>query len=151
MSTLIQADQLRLINLGQRVTKATGTLTVATLPLFTIAGGLVAITAMVGRVTTAITAAGTTVALQHNPTLGTTATLAATSGDLGTTDTVAGEILVMEGDGTALAIGARAVINTLIPMDTGQIEQVTATAADGAITWSVFWVPLDNGATVAAA
>lgn len=146
---MIQADQLRLINLGQRVTKATGTLTVATLPLFTISGGLVAVTAMVGRVTTAITVAGTT-ALQHNPTTGTTATLAAAV-DLGTTDTVAGEILVVEGDGTALAVGARAVVNTLIPMDTGQIEQVTATGADGAITWSVFWVPLDNGATLAAA
>ena len=38
-----------------------------------------------------------------------------------------------------------------IIMDTGQIEQVTATGADGAITWAITWVPVDVGASLVAA
>ena len=34
---------------------------------------------------------------------------------------------------------------------TGTIEQVTATGADGGITWTLTYVPLDDGAAVAAA
>lgn len=150
MSTIIAGSQLRTINLGPRVTKATGTLTVATLPLFTISGGLVAVTSLVGRVTTAITVAGTS-KLQHNPTAGTTVDLCAAT-DLGTTDTVVGEILVVDGLKTStFVLGALAMQKWPVLMDTGQIEQVTATGADGAITWSITYVPVDDSATIVAA
>lgn len=149
MTTMIQGDQVRSIQLGVRVTKATGLLTVATLPLFTIAGGLVAVTSLVGRVTTAITVAGTT-AINANPTVGTTRVLAAAI-DLGTTDTVAGETLVVDGAGTALAVSIQSMQRRPIYVETGQIEQVTATGADGQITWALTYVPIDTGATVVAA
>jgi hypothetical protein len=150
MTTIRSGADVRSVILGTRVQKATGTLTVATLPLFTIAGGLVAVTSLVGRVTTAITVAGTS-KLQHNPTLGTTRDLSLAV-DLGTTDTVVGEILVVDGTaGTALTIGAFAPTKWPLIMDTGQIEQVTATGADGAILWSLTYVSIDNGASVVAA
>lgn len=138
----------RELTTGILVTKATGTLTAATVPLFTIAGGLVIVTSMVGRVTTAVTAANA-YKLQHNPTAGTTVDLCAST-DIGTTDTALGEILVVAGPkATGLVVGA---LNTNLKaiMDTGQIEHVSA-GTDGAITWYLTYVPLNTGATVVAA
>lgn len=146
MSVLIQGDQLRTIALGHRVSKSTGTLNAATVPLFTIAGGLVMVTSLVGRVTTAITVANS-YKLQHNPTLGTTVDLC-TATDIGTTDTAVGEILVAK-KGSALAVGAADQAVNVV-MDTGQIEHVSA-GTDGVILWALTYIPLDDGASVVAA
>ncbi len=146
MSVLNPGNAFRNGVLGNVVTKSTGTLAATTVPLFTIAGGLVAVTSLVGRVTTAITVANS-YKLQHNPTAGTTKDLC-TAADIGTTDTVVGEILVAK-IGTALAVGAAAVGLPEV-MDTGQIESVSA-GTDGVILWYCTWVPIDNGATLVAA
>lgn len=138
----------RELTTGILVTKSTGTLTAATVPLFTVAGGLVIVTSMVGRVTTAVTAANS-YKLQHNPTAGTTVDLCAAT-DIGTTDTAVGEILVVAGPkATGLVVGA---LNTTLKcvMDTGQIEHVSA-GTDGVISWFLTYVPLNTGATVVAA
>jgi len=149
MSVIIAGDQLRTINFGSRVQKSTGTLTAATVPLFTIAGGLVAVTSIVGRVTTAVTVANS-YKLQHNPTAGTTVDLCAAT-DIGTTDTALGEILVVNGaKATGLVIGALAAPNYPIVMDVGQIEHVSA-GTDGVILWALTYVALENGASVVAA
>lgn len=131
---------------GSVVSKSTGTLAATTIPLFTISGGLVAVTSLVGRVTTAITVANS-YKLQHNPTAGTTKDLC-TAADLGTTDTVAGEILVAK-IGTAIAVGAAAVGNPEV-LETGQIESVSA-GTDGVILWVCTWFPIEDGATLVAA
>lgn len=146
MSVLIQGSQIRAVQLGVRVQKSTGTLTAATVPLFTIAGGLVMVTSLVGRVTTAITVANS-YKLQHNPTAGTTVDLC-TAADLGTTDTAVGEILVAK-KGTAIAVGAADQAVNVV-MDTGQIEHVSA-GSDGAILWVLTYVPIDDGASIVAA
>jgi len=132
--------------LGQVVTKSTGTLAATTVPLFTIVGGLVAVTSLVGRVTTAITVANS-YKLQHNPTAGTSADLC-TAADIGATDTVVGEVLVAK-KGTAIAI-ALASLGSTVVLDTGQIESVSA-GTDGVILWYCTWVPIDNGASLVAA
>jgi hypothetical protein len=149
MSVIVAGDQLRTINYGSRVQKSTGTLTAATVPLFTIVGGLVAVTSLVGRVTTAVTVANS-YKLQHNPTAGTTVDLCAAT-DIGTTDTVLGEILVVNGaKATGLVVGALAAPNYPILMDVGQIEHVSA-GTDGVILWALTYVALENGASVVAA
>jgi hypothetical protein len=124
-------------------TKATGTLTAATLPLFTIAGGEVLVTAMWGKVTTSITVANTYY-LQFNPTTGDTAQMC-TSLDIGTTDTLAGDLLTF-GASTATAppklmspstaAGGYGRVLDMVPLSIGQIEHVSA-GSDGAITWYV--------------
>jgi hypothetical protein len=38
----------------------------------------------------------------------------------------------------------------MVPIPVGQIESVSA-GTDGEITWVVYWVPLDAGATLVAA
>jgi hypothetical protein len=138
----------RELTTGIMVSKSTGTLAATTVPLFTIAGGLVIVTSLVGRVTTAVTVANS-YKLQHNPTLGTTVDVCAAT-DIGTTDTVVGEILVVTGvKATGLVVGALQS-SMRVFMDTGQIEHVSA-GTDGVIKWYLTYVPLDTGATVVAA
>lgn len=147
---------------GFTVSKAY-TLVVETKVLFTVAG-IVRVTGIVGNVTTAITVANT-VKLQANPTTGTTSDLCAAT-DLGTTDTPAGNLLSISGAPTGAVVSGIGAVS-LFPvskvstdylgaasgfyMGPGSIEQVTATGADGAITWYVSYVPVSAGASIVAA
>jgi len=153
MSVLLDANAFRksVLGLGP-VSKATGTLAATTVPLFTVAGGQVLVTAMFGVVTTSITVANS-YKLQFNPTTGDTQDLCAAT-DIGTTDTLAGDVLQFGLATTTappklMSIGyGTAMLNTVLTI--GQIEHVSA-GTDGAITWYVCWVPLIDGATLVAA
>jgi len=138
---------------GAPVAKAYTPLVVETKTLYTIAGGRVMITSLYGLVTTDITVANT-VKLQANPTTGATGDLV-TATDLGTTDTLAGALLNISGvvgDSIVRSVGwATGFKQGYLIVATGTIEQVTATGADGGITWYVTWVPMDDGATLVAA
>lgn len=148
MTVLIQGDQVRSLTEGILVTKSTGTLTNASgVGLFNVSG-LVKVTSLVGVVTTAITVANT-YALVFDGTVGTDYTIA-TGADLGTTDTVAGELLVAEMDGSALAVANRAQLNPSVYLKDGAIEH-NSTGTDGAITWYLTYVPITAGASVSAA
>lgn len=152
MSVLINGDQLRTILFGNLASKAYTPLVVETKTLFNITVGKVLITSIVGVVTTDITVANT-VKLQANPTTGTTQDLCAAT-DIGTTDTLAGAHLSFQGltgDSLLRGVGVVPTLKQPLIVAVGTIEQVTATGADGGITWSVTWVPFDNGGTLAAA
>jgi hypothetical protein len=136
---------------GTRVSKATGTLAAATTALFNVNGGLVMITSIVGEVTTAITVANS-YKLQSNPTTGTVSDLVAAT-DIGTTDTPAGSLLGFDGikaSSIQQGPGSVPVLQRPIVVNTGTIEQVSA-GTDGAITWTLTYVPITDGATVSAA
>ncbi|WP_367138861.1 MULTISPECIES: hypothetical protein [Streptomyces] len=151
MTAMISGSQLRTVLLGSRVEKATGTLASETKTLFTIAGGKVLITSIVGEVTTTITVANS-YKLQANPTVGTTKDLCAAT-DIGTTDTPAGNLLGFQGltgDSILTGPGAVPTIKQPIVVNTGTIEHVSA-GTDGAITWVLTYIPLDDGASVVAA
>lgn len=150
MGNQIDADGLRLINLGQRVSKATGTLAATTVQLFTVATGRVLVTQIHGVVTTTISVANS-YKLQFDPTTGTTFDIVAAT-DIGTTDTPAGDLLSFTGVSTDSILRGGCVQNLHGPitLTTGDIESVSA-GTDGAITWVVNWVPLDDGATLVAA
>jgi hypothetical protein len=153
MSVLLDANAFRksVLGLGP-VQKSTGTLAATTVPIFTIATGRVLVTAMYGLVTTSITVANS-YKLQFNPTTGDTQDMCAAT-DIGTTDTLAGDILQFGLATTTappklLSVGyGTALLNTVLSI--GQIESVSA-GTDGVITWNVCWVPLDDGATLVAA
>jgi hypothetical protein len=151
VSTIIQGNDLRTLTLGQRAEKSTGTLAATTISLFTVAGGVVAITSLYGEVTTAITVANS-YKLQANPTTGTTKDLCAAT-DIGTTDTPAGSLLGFQGltgDSILQGPGAVPMLKQPIAINTGVIESVSA-GTDGVILWVVTWVPLTSGATLVAA
>lgn len=153
MSVLLDANAFRKSTFGLGpVSKAYTPLVVETKTLFTIAGGQVAITALYGLVTTDITVANT-VKLQANPTTGVVGDLCAAT-DVGTTDTLAGALLSFQGlagDSLLRGVGVIQTLKAPLIVATGTIEQVTATGADGGITWSLMWVPITDGATVVAA
>ncbi|MFD6035729.1 hypothetical protein ACFWHF_14480 [Streptomyces griseoincarnatus] len=151
MSVIIQGSQLRTVLLGTRVEKATGTLAAETKTLFNITGGKVLITSIVGEVTTSVTVANS-YKLQANPTTGATGDLVAAT-DIGTTDTPAGTLLGFDGIEASSIQQSPGVVPTLmrpIVVNTGTIEHVSA-GTDGAITWVLTYIPLDDGATVTAA
>jgi len=156
MANFIKGVQLRELLLGTRVSKATGTLTAATVTRFTVAGGECLITSMYGLVTTSITVANSYY-LQLAPTTGQTAQLC-TALDIGTTDTTAGSLLTF-GASTATAPpklmsastaagGYGQALSTVVT--TGNIQDVSA-GTDGAITWVLTYIPLTDGATIVAA
>jgi hypothetical protein len=156
MVNFVQGTQLRTMQLGTRVSKATGTLAATTVSLFTVAGGECLITAMYGLVTVSVTVANTYY-LQLTPTTGQAAQLC-TSLDIGTTDTTAGGLLTF-GLATATlppklmspstaAGGYGAPLEAVVT--TGIIQSVSA-GTDGNITWVLTYVPLTDGATIVAA
>jgi hypothetical protein len=151
MSVLNSGAAFRKALFGLRVEKSTGTLAATTIPLFTVAGGKVIVTSIVGEVTTAITVANS-YKLQHNPTTGTTKDLVAAT-DIGTTDTPAGNLLGFQGltgDSILTGPGAVPTLKQPVVLTAGVIESVSA-GTDGVILWVVTYVPLDDGASIAAA
>lgn len=133
--------------LGVAVSKSTGTLAATTVPLFTITG-IVAVTSLVGEVTTAVTVANS-YKLQINPTVGATADIGAAL-DIGTTDSPVGEILVCELDNSAIVLGKAPQLAGPLILPAGQIEHVSA-GTDGVLLWRLTYVPVSTGATVVAA
>jgi hypothetical protein len=157
MTVVQPGSAARLNRLGSLpISKSTGTLAATTVPLFTIAGGEVLVTAMWGKVTTAITVANS-YKLQLNPTTGDTGDLCAAT-DIGTNDTAIGSLLTFSLATTTappkLIAGSASGGGYAQPLQavltTGQIEHVSA-GTDGVITWYVTWVPLTDGATLVAA
>ena len=153
MTAIIQGSQLRTIVLGNRVAKSQA-LSAATLPVFNVTGGEVLITSLYLRVTTTIAAAGGTLALQVDPTAGDTVTLV-TATDLGTADATAGTLLGVyyDQDGTSNVpvFAESAPVLSGVPVSTGEIELVGASGIDGAVEVVLTYVPLTDGAAVAAA
>ncbi len=134
---------------GTLVSKSTGTLAATTVPLFTIAGGIVMVTSLVGIVTTSITVANS-YKLQSNPTTGDTADIVAAT-DIGTTDTAAGTMLSFDGAPASSIVKSGAGLSRPLFLPIGQIESVSA-GTDGVITWYLTWVPYSSDdATVVAA
>jgi hypothetical protein len=152
MTTMIQGSQLRNLVLGNApVSKASGAITGdPTISLFTVAGGEVLITALWLKVTTAIAAAGGTLALQTNPTTGDTVVVVAAT-DLGTTDSAVGTLIGVVDESTTtpdFRKGGRPLTN--LAVTTGTVELVGASSVDGAVTAYCTWVPLTDGATLVA-
>ena len=159
MSTGIPGKQQRRLLLGSDpVSSASGAFAADTRTIFTVAGGEVLVTALWGKVTTAITVANT-VKLQVNPTTGDTSDINEAT-DIGTTDTAAGTVIGFSGSIDDPATSGATFEYSLVKnggalrnlvVTTGDIEQVvTGTNPDGDVTWYATWVPLTDGATLVA-
>lgn len=161
MASFLNGAQLRLLAQGYTLSKSVTLQTsAATNTLFTVTGGAVMVTAMLGLVTTLIGSTATTLALGTAPTTGTAKTAgiatatAITSAEVGTwvtptnntsTPGVAGALSVGSNAGASAFLGNPGFIVT-----TGTITSTTsANAGGGVFTWYLQWVPLDTGASVA--
>lgn len=141
------------LKFGFRVARAAGnTAQTGVIPIFTIAGGRVVVLGIVGQVTTILEAAANAVKLIANPTTGTDVDLCAT---VETNGKEAGTLLGITGTfATALVAanaGATVLQATAIVVNVGTIDQSSAASRTGQIAWTLWYLPLDEGATVVAA
>lgn len=156
MSIIIQGYQIREINLGVSVNEPAKPLpSGGTSPLFTVIGGRVVITALIG---TATSAGGTTVATSVQIT---TAPTSGTSVALSTATTAAGVITVAQNNMISLVAPIAGVANPIFAgaatagdgahvAPVGTINVTTVGAATGSMTWDLLYIPFDTGAYVAA-
>ena len=140
--------------LGEVVNKAATTLPQSTATAqFTVAGGRVLVTSIVGEVTTVIQAQANNTKLVANPTTGTSVDMCAVldiSGDevgclYGITGTPA-DAMVGTNAGLTIGMGNKGIV-----VNTGTIDLDCAASNTGETKWTLHYVPIDVGATVVAA
>jgi hypothetical protein len=151
-SASVDGQSFASVQLGFRADKASATLPASgDQTIFTVTGGRVAVCLLFGEVTTIIQAQATTLKVTSTPTVGTAVDLTATL-DINAKE--AGTLLLVEGDGTAL-VGANAgaalsaIGNNRMIIPTGIIKITTGATSTGATKWTCYWVPLDDGASLA--
>ena len=132
--------------IGLRVDRAVATHAAATTPYFTVVGEVM-ITGLVGKIVDESTANACSWSV--NPTAGTTTAIC---GNLDINTPVAGDLLGITGVvATAMTYGG-AVVGIMQPLfvTSGTIDFIAA-AAVGSTSWSLFYVPVSEGAYVEAA
>ena len=149
----IDGQQLTRLLLGTRVDRATATLPQTTAAaIFNIAGGTVAITAIVGEVTTIMQTQANNTKLTGNPTTGTGADICAV---LDTTADEVGAIYGITGlfsDAMVSNVaGATVLPRNPVVLNIGTLDLDCAASNTGSVKWSIWYVPLEDGATVTAA
>jgi hypothetical protein len=154
VSVLNPAAGLKKSVLGVSVARATATLPATTQgAIFTVAGGRVLVTSLIGTVTTAIQNQACTLKITGNPTAGTDVDLATatavTAKEVGSIITLpaaaGGAVVVANAGGALVPIGSGLVLNA------GTLDIVTSATNTGSVKWDLTYVPIDDGASVTAA
>jgi hypothetical protein len=155
MSNLLGGSASRQTVLGTRVANAAAGKTLAatgTGTIFTVAGGKVAVTSIVGEVTTVIQTQANNIKLVATPTTGSVNDLtgvvessAAAVGSLFSAQGLAADALVKSTGGGVSTLRQPIIVAI------GTIGLNTAATNTGAIKWTLTYVPIDDGATVTAA
>lgn len=163
MSVIIQGSQLRQIDLGVRVEKTLTNPQTASTNIFTVTGGKVAITSLVGTVSTVQGATANSFNLTYTPSGGSAADISAatvcTSDAAGTYYTITGVAVDL--------LSAQKVGGTEVPQVTyaptptfltgslvvgsGSMQLKASGNNTGATNWVVTYVPIDDGAALVAA
>ncbi len=153
MSTIIQGEELRALALGRHVARATATLPQTTAAaLFTISGGRVLITSIIGEVTTVIQTQANNTKLTANPTTGTSVDMCAA---LSTTADEAGCMYGITGTPADAMVGTNAglTVGMTCPqvLNIGTIDLDCAASNTGSVKWDLTYIPIDDGAAIVAA
>jgi len=141
------------VRLGKRVDRATAVLPQTTAAaIFTVAGGRVLITNIVGEVTTIIQTQINNTKLTANPTTGTSVDMCSV---LDISADEAGCLYGIDGTPANALIGANAgnvpEMDKGIVVNVGTIDLDCAASNTGSVKWQIWYIPLDDGATVVAA
>jgi hypothetical protein len=149
----IQGSEIRKLLFGQKIDRAAAALPQTTAgTLFTVTGGRILLTSIVGQVTTVIQTQANNTKLQSVPAVGTAVDLCAvldiSADEVGCLYGISGLFSdAMVGANAGAGVAPR---NPLI-IPAGAIKLSCAASNTGAVKWSVTYVPLDSGASVAAA
>ncbi len=139
--------------LGQTTERPTGVIAIGTHALFTVTGGRILIKQMLGEFTIGAAAGATLLRLQSDPTVGTTRALCA---DLDVASYALGDLLGITGVNTddllppATGGAVEAQLVGVIVQE-GTIDYVAGANNVGSVAWTLKWIPIDDGAAVAAA
>jgi hypothetical protein len=156
MSTLIASDQIRSLLVGIKVLRSTAALPqTSTSALFTVSGGKVLITSLVGEVTTVIQTQADATKLSFDPTdAGATqdlcATLDITADAVGTLYSLTGTPATAMQDALNFLSSNKVLAQPLV-LKPGSILLDCAASNTGSVKWDLCYIPLDNGASVVAA
>lgn len=154
MGALIPGKAYRDAMFGIKVDRATAVLPATAYgALFTIAGGRVLITGLIGEFTVAASATATTVAVTGTPTTGTATTWATATAV--TSKEIGAQITLPAAFGSAVVVnnaGAGGQLQPVAPYVAaiGTLGITTSATNTGSVKWTVFYVPLDAGASVTA-
>lgn len=153
MASGIPGKAARANLLGAKVDRATAALPQTTQSaLFTVAGGRVVITGIVGEVTTVIQTQANNTKIVANPTTGTDVDLCAV---LDITADQVGCLYGITGVFSDAMVGANAGATVLpqrgVVVPVGTIDLSCAASNTGSVKWSLTYIPLDDGAYVSAA
>lgn len=154
MSTIIQGNQVRAIALGVKVDRPTATLPASTTgALFTVTGGRVLVTSFVGQVTTSIQAQANAIKLVATPSG--SGAVNDLSGTVESNGLAAGGLLGITGLAADAMVkstgGGVSNLRNPVVVAAGAIGLNTAATNTGSVEWTLTYVPLDDGASVAAA
>lgn len=150
MSTYLTPNSIRQILLGQKSDKAAAALpATATGTLFTVTGGRVVITSLVGTVATNIQAQANAVKIVATPTTGSVNDL---SGTVDINGLAAGGLVSITGLAGDAAVkstgGGVSGLRNPVVVAAGTIGLNTAATNTGTMSWTVTWFPLDDAATL---
>jgi hypothetical protein len=150
MSNFVTGKSLRQLKLGMKVDRDAATHAAATTPYFSIKGGRVLLTGLVGKVTVA--SGANACSWVANPTTGTATQKVCANLDID--PAVVGDSLTITGlAADAMIYGTTAGLGTMgrnVILNVGTLDFIAA-AAEGATSWVLFYVPIDDGAYVEAA
>lgn len=157
MTVMIKGNEIRAIALGVKADKSVAPAN-ATTPIFNVVGGKVLVTALIGEVTTVMSATVTSLSLNHDPTNGAAAALCAatvvTSDPVGTLYSISGvaaDLLSAQTiTGTEAPTQVYAPGSGQIVLPAGQVGQVGTAANTGVTKWTLCYIPIDDGAYVEA-
>lgn len=149
----VKGEVIRDMLLGKRVDRATATLPQTTASaIFNVVGGRVAITQIIGEVTVAIQNQANNTKLVANPTTGSDVDICAV---LSIANDEVGTLYGISGLNSDAMIGINAgalpgqVRNVIVPV--GTIDLNCAASNTGSVKWTIYYIPLDDGAYVTAA
>ena len=151
-NAFIDGAGLRKLLKGRKVERPTATLPqTAAAPIFNILGGRVAMLGILGEVTTVLGAVGN-MSLEATPTVG---TLAALSTVLAAGTLQAGTLISITGAvGDAMLgvnAGGVAMQRGPVVLPVGTLNLRLSASSTGSVKWTLFYVPIDDGASVEAA
>lgn len=149
----VDAQQFQAMLYGFRLDRATQALPQTTAySIFTVTGGRVFILGLIGEVTTLVQTQANNAKIKAVPTAGSTVDMSAVK-DI-TALEVGGKLVLPAAFATALAqsnAGAAVLQPNNVVVAAGAIQFDCAASSTGAVKWSIFWLPFDEGAYVTVA
>lgn len=143
-------ERVRDIHIGLKVEATTYPVVTGSNAIFTVTGGRILIRDLLGIVTVQLEAAALLLHWDATPTIGGAAAMSIDSADL-TGDIVGTQYLMPAAAGGALTVPAGGAFLRLFPalgwvMNAGTLNLHASAGNTGGILWTLFYLPIDDGA-----